>query len=294
MSDEVCAAIVTFHPDEDFEEAVAILRPQVGRLVVVDNHSSPEAVRTLRLLAEKYDFVLIENSENYGLGTALNQAVVWTRANSGCEFILFLDQDSSVSQGFVAKMVTEYRKHAENERIFLVIPKIVHRRLGHVLPQKQFKGEYLVAQTSGSLLPVRVFAEEGLHKEDLFIEFIDFDFCLRAVNKGWRIASCRAATLYHEPGNATTHSILHLFKVTTSNSSPLRKYYSVRNGLWTLRQYGLRYPHWALGTAYLLLKGVLRALLLEKNRCAMIRMWRLAIWDFLNLRLGKFDHPKAS
>ncbi len=130
MNVEVCAAIVAYHPSADFERAVALLRPQVGRMVVVDNHSGSVEIEKLKTLAEKFDFALIENPDNFGLGKALNQSIEWTKEQTACEFILFLDQDSFVSEHFVAEMVAEYRKHSAIERIFLVMPAIVHRRTG--------------------------------------------------------------------------------------------------------------------------------------------------------------------
>ncbi|MFZ0804896.1 MAG: glycosyltransferase family 2 protein, partial [Candidatus Sulfotelmatobacter sp.] len=288
MNIEVCAAIVTYHPDADFERTVGLLRPQVGRMVVVDNYSGDTEIEKLRTLAEKFDFALIKNPDNYGLGRALNQSIEWAKEHTSCEFILFLDQDSFVSENFAAAMVGEYRKHPAIERIFLVTPAIVHRRTGEKYIHATFGGKCLVAQTSGSLVPLQVFASEGIYREDLFIDYVDYEFCLRLASRGWRIACCEHALLDHDPGSAKQFSVLGVRKVTVPNYSPLRRYYLMRNGIWTIREYRAAYPEWAADQAWQMLKGVVRVLLFEENRASTLRMWFLAIKDAIRSRSGKY------
>lgn len=289
MNFEVCAVIVTYYPGSDFERAVEILRPQVGRLVVIDNHSPEETLGKLRTLAGKFDFSLIENTDNYGIGTALNQSIEWARRYSDCEFILFFDQDSLPSETFVSEMVAEYRRHLKSEQVFLVMPKIIHRVTGITYEHYSLNGEYLVAQTSGSLLAMRVFSDEGLYREDFFIDYVDYEFCLRAVAHGWRIVYASAAVLVHNPGRANELSILGLRNLTITNHSPLRRYYLMRNGIWTIREYAARYPGWALDHTWQIAKEVVRVLLFEQNRAKILGMWFRAIRDVLRSRFGRYQ-----
>jgi rhamnosyltransferase len=289
MNANVCAAIVTYYPDTDFERAVEVLRPQVGRLVVIDNRSPEETLKKLRALAKKFDFVLIENSDNYGIGAALNQAIAWAQRHSGCEFILFFDQDSLPSETFVAEMTHEYGNHSNDEKIFLVMPKIVHQRSGLTHAHYAYHGAYLVAQTSGSLMPIRVFADEGLYREDLFIDYVDYEFCLRVATHGWKIIYCPSAILLHNPGEVEQFSLLGLRKVTTTNHSPLRRYYLMRNGLWTIRHYAGTHPGWAAAHTWQMSKEVVRVLLFEKNRTSIFLMWLRAIRDAVRSRLGRYS-----
>ena len=288
MNVEVFAAIITYYPGPEFEGAVRVLRTQVGRLVVVDNHSPDVTVENLRRLAKQFDFFLIENPDNFGIGTALNQSIEWARKHKDCEFILFFDQDSLASGTFVAEMVAEYRRNSGEERVFLVTPKIIYRRTNKTYTHRVYRGKYLVAQTSGSLIPMRVFAEEGLYREDLFIDYVDYEFCLRVAVHGWKIVYCEAAVLWHDPGTARQFSLLGIGKVTTLNHSPLRRYYLMRNGIWTIKKYGILYPGWAADHMWQMLKGVVRVLLFERNRASTILMWFRAVWDVLCSRYGKY------
>ena len=47
---QVCAILVTHHPDDGFPDRIARIAPQVGALVIVDNGSNAAAVRMLREL----------------------------------------------------------------------------------------------------------------------------------------------------------------------------------------------------------------------------------------------------
>ncbi len=292
MNREICAAFVTYHPGADIEMALEGLRPQVGGLVVVDNCSSAYEVEHLRRLAARLDFCLIENPDNYGVATALNQSIKWANAQTEYKLILFFDQDSFVADNFVSNMLAEYRKYI-NDRAFLVTPRIVHRRLDKSFPPLTFGRKYLVAQTSGSLMPLSIFAEYGLYRDDLFIDFVDYEFCLRVARYGWRLVYCPAAVLYHEPGNETPRSFFKFLKVTPSNASPLRKYYSMRNGLWLVGRYALSQPRWAAYTLSRIVIESVKTILFEDSRRRKIRMWTLAIRDLLWGRRGKLPAQSA-
>lgn len=294
MNAEVCAAIITYNPDTEFERAVRMLRPQVGRLVVVDNHSRPPIVARLRALADEFDFSLIENPDNYGIGTGLNQSIEWIRENANCDFVLFFDQDSFISETFVAEITAEYRKHAESEKVFVVMPKIVFQRTGATYTHPASQGRYLVAQTSGSLMPLRVFKEEGLYRQDLFIDYVDYEFCLRTVSHGWKIVYCESAVLQHDPGHAKQCSLFGIKKVTTTNHSPVRRYYLMRNGIWTVRQYAALYPRWAIGHVWQMMKEMVRVLIFEHNRRGIVAMWLRAVRDVVRSRFGKYPSCDAS
>lgn len=287
LNREICAAVITYHPGADVEEALVALRPQVGGLVVVDNCSSRDEVEHLRRLAARLDYCLIENPENLGIATALNQSIKWANVQARYEAILFFDQDSFVAEDFVSSMLAEYRKYRTDDRVFLVTPRIVHRRLDKTFAPLDFGGKYLVAQTSGSLMPLSVFNECGVYRDDLFIDFVDYEFCLRSARHGWRLVYCPQAVLYHEPGNETPRRFFKFFQVTPNNASPLRRYYIMRNGLWLVGRYALRQPRWAAYTLRRLAIETVKAIMFEDRRSSKIRMWARAIRDLLRGRRGK-------
>src|SRR5271168_3407313 len=88
---QVCAVIVSFQPRPEDLGNLAKVRPQVEKLVVVDNGSSAEKLHLLRRAGRELNFDLIENGENLGMGAALNIGVGWAEAN-GSQWVFFFDQ----------------------------------------------------------------------------------------------------------------------------------------------------------------------------------------------------------
>ena len=81
--------------------------------------------------------------------------------------------------------------------------------------------------------------------EKLFIDYVDFEYCLRLRLNGFKIIQLNNITLYQELGNMVTKRIL-FWKVGISNHSPQRIYYRVRNRLFVSSKYFLHFPIWSI------------------------------------------------
>src|SRR5580700_6540819 len=134
MSDLVCGVIVTYHPDEELAQHIAVLRGQVGGLVVVDNRSSDSERVKLRELAQQYSFTLLENQENLGIGAALNQGVRWAAAHGVFRYVALFDQDSEVPGNFTEAMLSAYENNPRRDDIAILVPRYIDSRLKTILP----------------------------------------------------------------------------------------------------------------------------------------------------------------
>lgn len=288
MSIGVCAVVVTYHPDNDFARHISAVRAQVDGLVVVDNKSTDAERLRLRELARYYSFTLLENPSNLGLGTALNRGIRWAVASRKFENVLLLDQDSEVSGDFVDALVLRLRQHHASDRVAIVAPRICDRNTGSMVgPTATIKGRYLVAQTSGSLMPIAVFESEGWFREDLFIDGVDYEYCLRVVTAGWSISYCPEAVLSHAPGNSCRHVIWGLDLCTTMNYSALRHYYLTRNCVWIMRRYWKLYPRWCAKLILGILKDKAKVVVFEENWRTKLMLSLCGFKDALHGRLGK-------
>src|SRR5271170_6708788 len=117
---QVCAVIVSFQPRAEDLGNLAKVRPQVEKLVVVDNGSSAEKLRVLRRASQELNFDLIENGENLGIGAALNIGVRWAEAN-GSRWVALFDQDSTVTEDFIAQMLADFEHCARRRNILLLV-----------------------------------------------------------------------------------------------------------------------------------------------------------------------------
>src|SRR5271156_689732 len=71
----VCAICVTHHPDSYLPEHLSRVLRQVSHLVIVDNGSSPAALRMLANIAKGEQVTLIPCQENFGIARGLNVGV---------------------------------------------------------------------------------------------------------------------------------------------------------------------------------------------------------------------------
>src|ERR1700684_2107418 len=72
---DICAVVVTYHPDTEFPTRIDRILQQVGALVIVDNGSDEAETRMLRDVAANPSIPLVLNLENLGIARALNIGV---------------------------------------------------------------------------------------------------------------------------------------------------------------------------------------------------------------------------
>ena len=287
MDNRVCGVIVTYHPDSDLEQHIAALRGQLGGLVVVDNRSSDAERDHLRQLAGRHSFTLLENDENRGIGTALNQGIRWAAGQKSFLFVALFDQDSEVDAGFIGSLVTQYDQHPRKDKVAVVAPKLYNRNTGlSDTPQLHEEETYLVAQTSGSLMPLEVFRLHGYFMDELFIDFVDYEYCLRVAGVGWMISYCEQAVLSHMPGNSHRRFLCGIYLATTYNYSRIRHYYMMRNAVWMIRRYWRQQPRWCAELAIKIWIQPIKASVFEEDRAAKVLYALRGMKDALQNRLG--------
>ncbi len=283
----VCAVIAAFRPRVEDLGNLAEVRPQVQDLVVVDNGSAEETLKLLRTASHVLNFVLIENGENLGIGAALNIGVRWAESN-GSRWVALFDQDSSVTDGFIAKMLADFEYFRTQRNIMLLIPRYKDPQSGveRVCGLAEDGGPF-VTITSGSLLPVTAFEACGYFNEDLFIYTVDDEYSLRLRSQGYSIALSPHAVLLHASGAPSCYRIFGKLWFQTTNYKPGVRYYISRNRIWMSLRYGARYPRWARGALRASLIDLCRLAIAEDYRWAKVKMVFLGFRDGMLGRMGK-------
>ena len=90
---EICAVVVTYHPDASAYECIRAILAEAAHTVIVAN-SAESPTRALRAAA----VTVVENPENVGVAAALNQGVRTARG-LGFRWVLFFDQDTKLLPG---------------------------------------------------------------------------------------------------------------------------------------------------------------------------------------------------
>jgi rhamnosyltransferase len=287
----VCAVIVSFRPKpEDLGNLVRV-RSQVQDLVVIDNGSAAEQLDLLRAASRELQFELIENGENLGIGGALNIGVHWAQAH-GSQWVALFDQDSTVTDGFIAQMLADFEYFAGQRNILLIVPQYRDPMSGveRVCGLDEDGGPF-VTITSGSLFPIKAFDKCGYFNEDLFIYTVDDEYSLRLRSKGYSIALSPHAVLLHTSGIPTYFKAFGRRWFYTTNYRAGVRYYISRNRMRMALMYGRRYPRWVRGAFRASLIDLFRFAIAEDSRWAKFKMVFLGFRDGILGRMGKTVSP---
>ena len=224
----VTAVVVLYRPDrEEFLASLSSYVRGLDAVFVLDNSEESDA----ELVSELARFPNVHYhafGRNTGLSQAYNEGIRLSRLKNA-DWILFMNQDST----FLSNPLERYLKVASDD-VALLCPRY------STFKQKAVEGkgttEVSFAQTSGTFLSSKAIDEIGFFDENLFLEWVDVDYCMRLKKKGLRIFQVDDIVLDHRPGTPRTVRVLWK-KVTYSSYSPLRKYYLVRGALYLRRKH---------------------------------------------------------
>ncbi|HEY4381134.1 MAG TPA: glycosyltransferase family 2 protein [Acidobacteriaceae bacterium] len=182
----------------------------------VDNGSQDDSAEQCRARGENY--VVIENGENLGVAAGNN---IGTRAavGSGCEFVLFLNNDVVFGPDLFAQLVDGLKQHscsmATPMMYYFDRPDVIWAAGGYFQPwfgyrclhfgdgdldQGQYRPARRVAYTPTCCAIVRreVFQSVGMMDERYFVYWDDTDFMLRAYRLGEQLYLLPDAKLWHK------------------------------------------------------------------------------------------------
>ncbi len=298
-SKQVLAVIVTFYPGAELIENIRQLQGQVSKVLIVDNTPDEKYWSYLKGLQSQYAFELLINGSNLGIAGALNRGAQHA-ISEGFRWLLTMDQDSYIPQGYVQKFFETYELSKEKDKIAILAPTHFDKKTGYQSRDyRGLQGPYVskdIVMTSGNLIPVSIFEKIGFYDEDLFIEYVDHDFCLRVKKAGYKTVLVTGAQLGHSLGDMRKHKICGPIFFFSHNYQPVRRYYRARNRLILYRRY---FDWWILHDQEFAMKDMIKILMVEDRKWQKIKATLAGTIDGLLGRLGSYDGatyqtPKAS
>jgi rhamnosyltransferase len=299
----IVAIIVSYQPDLGaLSVLLTTLAMQVAQIVVVDNGSDTDvagwlvARRDVRVHSLRF-------GENRGVATAQNAGIAWARER-GARYIALFDQDSEPALDMVERLVgAAETMEAQGYLVATVGPRHLDVQLGNPMlfirvrglrverysctdPDEIIPVDYLMS--SGCLIPMATLDIVGGMTEDLFIDYVDIEWCMRAKHRGYQSFGACGAIMQHRIGDAPLSFCGRKFPL----HSPLRHYYLFRNAVWMYRQ---KWPplHWKLTDGYRLFLKYGFYMLFTKSRLEHLRMMTLGIWHGLRGRNGSIDAARG-
>jgi rhamnosyltransferase len=283
---KIVAVTVTYNIDNQFEAGLQSYLDQVDLVIIVDNSTQREACKRVVAIAKKHSarIRLIQNSDNLGLAKAQNIGIV-AALEEAADWVLLMDDDSAAAERMVRHLCLASQHYDLDPRTAILVPQYqeqgVCREARYVVApdgryriprfviddfsQKPVLENLFIAISSGSLIKASLFGEIGMIRETFDIDYLDVDFCLRAIDRGYRIAAVRDAVLRHNLGAQTEHRFLGC-RFWAWNHSAQRRFTIYRNRTRIWREYLLRFPGFILYDGLATLHDLFRILMFEKNR----------------------------
>jgi rhamnosyltransferase len=291
----VAAVVTAFQPGDELAGLVRALRPQVSRVVVVDDGSDPRADPALEA-ARAAGALVVRHGGNLGIAAALNTGIRAARTDAvgGLAHVVTFDQDSRVSPDFVPALVATARDAtAAGVRVGLVAPAEVE---GLPSPVTGYDRGFLLAATpiqSGLLIPLTTLDAVGPFTERLFIDCVDTDYALRVADTGRAVVLASGTVLGHDLGRRHTPRVLGRplrvggEPLSLVHSAPFRYYYLVRNRVLMNRVHGRRHRAWAVHETVADLRHAVIVTLLVPGRRERLAAMRVGLGDGWKGRSGR-------
>lgn len=251
----VLAIVVTFHPERGTLSALLeALSAQVDEVLVVDNTppGDDDVWGLLETLVTKHSGLrMVRLGGNQGIATALNVGIDVAIAE-GFSHVLLSDQDSLPAASMVSGLL-EAERNARSRGLKvgavgpvyvdvltgIEYPFQVHER-GSLFYTSRFTSEAepdvetLSLITSGCLIGTESLRVVGGMLEELFIDHVDVEWCLRAISKGFVNIGTRRAMLQHHMGDSCLRVWFFGWR-NINGYGPVRLYYRFRNFVHILR-----------------------------------------------------------
>lgn len=300
---KVVALVVCFHPNPQQLLALAHqLRHQVEAIYLLNNGGILPSLRRDLLLIDH--LVIHDFYENIGVAAALNfgmQLAEKAKAN----FVVTFDQDSSPQKDHVNGLVDAWYALAAKKppavKIGAIGPMFYDDRAGlheygfllakglkvnkHYSSCNQAIVEADILITSGMLVPLSVWQEGIFFNDQLFIDLVDTDWCLRVKANGYTNFGCFNVRMKHDMSDAPP---IRIFSISVLRYGYLRRYYYFRNCVYLI-------PKQFVPLAYkirlfvTLLVMLLTALMIDKHKIKSFQFILRGIYDGFSGKLGRFQ-----
>lgn len=300
MTPKVSGIVVTYNPERNaLAKLLRAIQSQLDHLIVVDNSSSDHLSAWLHSNWNQVEYIPLH--DNLGIEKAQNVGISRAQERNS-EYVLLLDQDSIPSPNMVSALLKAIETaRTAGAKIACAGPRYDDPRQQNPVPFIQIKNfriqrqrcstdtpvvnvDYLIA--SGCLIPLDIIEAVGAMQEELFIDYVDIEWGLRAQQRGFQSLGVCAAFMQHQLGDKPIYFRGRYIPI----HSPLRHYYHFRNAVWLYRQSWLR-NDWKIVDGFRLLRKFAFYSLMTTPRLEHAKMMSLGVLHGLKGQMGKF-HAK--
>lgn len=301
----VLAIVVTFHPERHtLSSLLDALCAQVDEVLVVDNTPAADdgVWRMLALGAQEQSGLrMLRLGCNQGIATALNVGIEVALAE-GFSHVLLSDQDSLPAEGMVDGLLrAEDRALAAGRKVGGVGPVYLDQVTGIRFPfQVREPGDLFYSRrsvdernpdietlsliSSGTLIRLSVLKDVGCMLESLFIDYVDVEWCHRALAKGYVLVGTNDALMYHNRGEQCL-SVWFFGWRKFNGYGATRLYYQFRNFVY-LAKLGYVPLYWKIRASWYWLGNFYAGAVFGAERLACMKAMLVGVRDGLLGNMG--------
>jgi rhamnopyranosyl-N-acetylglucosaminyl-diphospho-decaprenol beta-1,3/1,4-galactofuranosyltransferase len=266
-------------------------------IIVVDNGSTDG---TVQMLADQYpEVTVLRMPANIGAAGAWATGLEYAALKKRHDWVCAFDDDSVPGDLALQGLMEAVESQIAGDEIGMVSALPVHPETGTCYPPLLWKEGFVkpsaemlrqpvwfadLSFASGSMVRRELVEKIGLPRADFFMDFFDFEYCLRARSQGYKIAVVTGVKLAHSVGNARQVR-LPWYSALWPDHSPWREYYIIRN---------MAYVTWWLYPSGVTKRFTLRhlarhacgSLLFGSNKFACVKKMAQGFSDGRRARLG--------
>lgn len=226
MKRNVIALVSVFFPSEENVNNIKKISNQVSFTYICDN--SPSKNECLSSL-ERCEYIF--NDANLGLSRGFNKILKQKEFQEN-DYLVFFDQDSSIDNGFIQKLIDEYEKiELQGIKIGGIGPNFYNSfsSKDETLIDSKINANVKVdsIMTSSFLCKFSTLKEIAFWNENVFLDLSDWDLCWRLKAAGYSCYIASQILLQHTLGKGEKK--FFFFKV--KEGRPFRVYYQTRDCL---------------------------------------------------------------
>lgn len=276
-TNRVAGMITMYNSDYSVIDRIDTYASQVQTLFVVDNSEYTNTTLVSAIKDKFFNVKYINNNGNVGIASALNIASK-SALKENFSYLLMMDDDSEATDSLVDELVSI----AARDGVGIASPKSDTDDLNSGVV------EVLTTITSGSVLRLDAYVQVGPFMDELFIDWVDHEYCFRLQKFGYKVMLANDIKLKHRLGLKKTLLFAGFIKVSWRSHSPVRLYYKFRNSLYVLNLYRHLLPiTFTLYSYKELLEDVIKIIFLEDGKRQYCKLVVRALIDFVKGRLGK-------
>lgn len=283
---KIAAVVILYNPAGAVIANIQSYYEYVDKILVYDNSEKESFITSALLKLSKIEYY--QDYENKGVAKRLNEGCQKAIAD-GFSWLLTMDQDSAFTPEMIAGYINCFRSYSGKENVAMF--GVEHNKDLQLMPAcTSAATDKLI--TSGSLLNLNLFNVLKGFDEALFIDAVDYDYCLRARMKEYPIIKFTNICLQHYVGRQVYRSSIKTFfllKKKKEIHSPFRCYYMYRNMLYLKDKYGNEHKEFYKQIRGYVLARIKICLLYGRETFMILKYLQKAKADFKKGKMGKIQ-----